>query len=131
MILPCIVFSFYIYVASILRLDCGRLLNKTGQNCETVAVACVAGVSVWFRSKEKPGNGILGFGRVRNETSQKNESGGRGKGRKETPLPALLVAQFFARVLDSRSLLINRTETLATQATVAAVLGVCPPFCFH
>ena len=48
-------------------------------------VACVASVSVWFRSQERPRNGILGFGRARNETrAQKNESGGRGKGKKET-----------------------------------------------
>ena len=31
-------------------------------------LACVASVSVWFRSKERPRNGILGFGRARNET---------------------------------------------------------------
>ena len=35
----------------------------------------VASVSVWFRSKERPRNG---------NKSQKIESGGRGKGRKET-----------------------------------------------
>ena len=37
------------------------------------------------------------------------------------PLPALLLAPFFARSLTlvPRSLLLNRTETLATQATVA------------
>ena len=57
----------------------------------------------------------------------KNESGGRGRGRKETsflhhPLPALLLAPFFARSLTlvPRSLLLNRTETLATQAILAA-----------
>ena len=30
-------------------------------------VACVASVSVWFRSKERPRNGILGFGCARKE----------------------------------------------------------------
>ena len=37
------------------------------------------------------------------------------------PLPALLLAPFFARSLTlvPRSLLLNRTETLATQDTVA------------
>ena len=56
----------------------------------------------------------------------KNESGGRGKGRKETflphPLPALLLKPFFARCLSlvPRSLLPNRAETLATQATSGA-----------
>ena len=34
-------------------------------------LACVASVSVWFRSKERPWNGILGFGRARNETGAK------------------------------------------------------------
>ena len=48
-------------------------------------IACVASVSIWFWSKERPWNGILGFGHAINETikGQKNESGGRGKGRKE------------------------------------------------
>ena len=32
------------------------------------SLACVANVSVWFRSKERPRNGIVGFGRERNET---------------------------------------------------------------
>ena len=40
--------------------------KKTGR-----CVACVASVSVWFRSKERPRNGILGFGRARNETRAK------------------------------------------------------------
>ena len=31
-------------------------------------IACVASVSVLFRSKERPRNEILGFGRARNET---------------------------------------------------------------
>ena len=63
-------------------------------------LACVASVSVSFRSKERPRNGILGFGRARNETR------------------ALLLTPFFARSLTlvPRSLLLNRTETLATQA---------------
>ena len=51
------------------------------------------------------------------------ESGGGGAGRFPSlflphPLPALLLAPFFARCLTlvPRSLLLNRTETLATQA---------------
>ena len=51
-------------------------------------VACVASVAVWFRSKERPRNGILGFGRARN----------------------------VSLTLVPRSLLLNRTETLTTQA---------------
>ena len=57
----------------------------------------------------------------------KNESGGRGgEGRKlpffPTPFPPLLLAPFFGRSLTlvPRSLLLNRTETLATQAILAA-----------
>ena len=67
-------------------------------------VACLASVSVWFRSKERPRNGILGFGRARNETR------------------ALLLTPFFARSLTfvPRSLPLNRTETLATQARAPA-----------
>ena len=34
-------------------------------------LACVASVSVWFRSKERPRNGSLGFGRARKETRAK------------------------------------------------------------
>ena len=34
----------------------------------TDIIACVASVSVLFRSKERPRNEILGFGRARNET---------------------------------------------------------------
>ena len=52
-----------------------------------------------------------------------NERWGRGRGRKETlfpsflshPLPVLLLARSLTPV--PRSLLLNRTETLATQAT--------------
>ena len=36
-----------------------------------VELACVASVSVWFRSKERARNGIFGFGRARNETRAK------------------------------------------------------------
>ena len=61
-------------------------------------VACVASVSVWFWSKERPRNGILGFGRTRNET-------------RATPLFYLCHL-----TLVPRSLLLNRTETLAMQA---------------
>ena len=56
-------------------------------------VACVASVSVWFRSKARPRKATFGFDPARN-------------------------APFFARSLTlvPRSLLLNRTETLATQA---------------
>ena len=38
-------------------------------------LACVASVSVLFRSKERPRNEILGFGRARNETRAKKWRG--------------------------------------------------------
>ena len=44
-------------------------------------LACVASVSVWFRSKERPRNGILGFGRARNETRAKKWKWGEGEGK--------------------------------------------------
>ena len=56
-----------------------------------------------------------------------NEGEGEGEGRKEThPLPALLLPPFFARSLTlvPRSLLIDRTETLATQAKPRLVLSL-------
>ena len=76
-------------------------LGPTVRTEELPTLACVASVSVWFRSKERPRNGILGFGRARNGH-----------------LPALLLTPFFARSLTlvPRPLLLNRTETLATQA---------------
>ena len=50
--------------------------------CRTVA--CVASVSVRFRSKERPRNGILSFDHARNETRAKKMKvgGGGGEGRK-------------------------------------------------
>ena len=56
-------------------------------------VACVASVSVWFRSKERPRNGILGFGRARSETRA-----------------------IFRAVFDSRSSFFAPKPLLATQA---------------
>ena len=87
-------------------------------------IACVASVSVWFRSKERPRNGIHRFGPERNETRAKKwkVGGGGGEGRIPSflfhPLPALLLEPFFARSLTlvPLSLLLNRTETPATQA---------------
>ena len=47
----------------------------------TILVACLASVFVWFGSKERPRNGILGFGRARNETRAKKWKWGEGKGK--------------------------------------------------
>ena len=55
--------------------------------------------------------------------------GGGGEGRFPSflphPLPAFLLAPFFARSLTlvPRSLLLNRTETLATQTTESGMLS--------
>ena len=57
-----------------------QTLNKLHR--DNIMIACVASVSVWFRSNERPRNGIFCFGRARNGTRSKNERGGRG--RKET-----------------------------------------------
>ena len=50
------------------------------------AVACVASVSVWFRSKESRGTGFSVLAAREMKQEPKNESGGRGRGRgrKET-----------------------------------------------
>ena len=60
-------------------------------------LACVAGVSVWFHSKERQKNGIISFGLA---------------------LAFSFTSVIFARSLNlvPRSLLRNHTKTLATQA---------------
>ena len=60
-------------------------------------LAWVASVSVWFQSKERPRNRILGFGRARDEMS--------------TKLSFLVLCS-----------LLKRTETLATQARALSTL---------
>ena len=57
---------------------------RVAQSENDVNLACVASVSVLFRSKERPRNEILGFGRPRMKREAKNERGERGRGRKET-----------------------------------------------
>ena len=67
----------------------------------TTSIACVASVSVWLRSKERP---VLAAKEMKREPK------------------TLLLAPFFAQsalTLVPRSLLLNRTETLATQATTS------------
>ena len=70
-----------------------------------------------------------GFGRARNlKREPKNERGVEREGKEGNllsflphPLPALLVATFSGQSLTlvPRSLLLNRTETLTTQATLS------------
>ena len=47
-------------------------------------VACVASVSVWFRSNERSWKGIFGYDCSRNETRTKKWKRGRGRGKNET-----------------------------------------------
>ena len=61
-----------------------QLQSLAGSLNSACQVACVASVSVWFRSKKRPWKGIFGCHRARNETREpKNErGGGGGEGRK-------------------------------------------------
>ena len=76
-------------------------------------LACVASVSVWFRSKKK--------------TEERDFRFWPREKWNEDPLPALLLAPFFARssTLVPRSLLLNRKETLATKIRQIPVLYYC------
>ena len=65
-------------------------------------LACVARVSIWFRTKERPSNGILGFGRARNETRAKKWKWGEGEG-KAPPLSRSFTCAIFRAVFGSRS----------------------------
>ena len=69
-------------------------------------IACVASVSVRFWSKERPRNGILGFGCARNETRAKQWKWGEGEGSFlpffPTPLRSF-TCTIFRAVFDSRS----------------------------
>ena len=113
-----------------------------------ILIACLASVSVWFRSNERPRNGILGFGPVRNETRAKKWKWGKGEGKEGTQawqakwvvfrIPGFVCKRFlpffpthsplfylrhFSRGLwlVPRSLLLNRTEMLATQARMRVI----------
>ena len=101
-----------------------RLFSRARRNIIVLgAIACVASVSVCFQTKERRRNGIFGFGRARNETRAKKSGEGGGGGEEGRsllphPLPALLLAPFFALSLTlvPRSLLRNQKETIATRA---------------
>ena len=90
-------------------------------NSKWILTACVASVSVWFRSKERPRSGIFDFGHERNEISAKKWKRGEGKGKEgnfaifPTPSPRFYLRHFWS---VPRSLLLNRAETLATQDRV-------------
>ena len=76
--------------------------------CRGVLIqACVASVSVWFRSKERPRNGIFGLGRARNGTRAKKIPNPFHR-LFFNPLPALSLAPFFTRSLTLVSLSLLR-----------------------
>ena len=68
-----------------------KLWELSGRTLSVSDIACVASFSVWFRSKKRPWKGIFGFDRGKNETTNK-------------------------KCLVPHSLLLNRPETLVTQA---------------
>ena len=83
-------------------------------------------VSEQRKTKERDFHVVFGFGRAKKGTRAKKWSGGRGRGRKEGflpffPTPSLL---FYSPPLTllPRSLLRNRTETLATQASMVQAI---------
>ena len=78
--------------------------------CRGVVIkACVASVSVWFRSKERPKNGIFCFGRARNGTRAKIFPTSPTPSKFPfNPLPALSLTPFFTRSLTLVSLLLLR-----------------------
>ena len=95
-------------------------INKTG-----LLLACIANVSHvfgWFRSKKDRGTGFSVLAAREMKREPKKWKRGEGEGKVgfslPHPLPALLLAPFFARSLTlvPRSLTLNHTETLATQA---------------
>ena len=85
-------------------------------------IACVASFPFGFGAKKDRERDSRFWPREKwNESQKLRLGGGGGEGRKETsflpnPLPALLLTPFFARPL-TRSLFLNRTETLAMQGS--------------
>ena len=96
--------SFFVNIFYSLRRKCFRLVSEQKKT----------------EDRNDARNKILGFGRARNETSAKKWKSGRGRGRKKvsflssSPPPHSFACAVLTLV--PRSLLLNRTETLATQA---------------
>ena len=109
-------------------------LQVNSVNIKTITVACVASVSVRFRSKER---GKRVKDRAKNGLSKR---AGRGVGKKGRKLPSfpfpsahfhfLALVSFLTRPKPKipflgLSLLRNQKETLATQATITAPYKCC------
>ena len=96
--------SFFVNIFYSLRRKCFRLVSEQKKT----------------EDRNDARNKILGFGRARNETSAKKWKRGRGRGRKKVSFlyssPPLHSFACAVLTLVPRSLLLNRTETLATQA---------------
>ena len=56
-------------ITTLKRISCKTALDLEGVGPARCYLACITSVSVLFRSKERPRNEILGYGRARNETS--------------------------------------------------------------
>ena len=89
----------------------GAVVQLGRDECRGVLIqACVASVSVWFRSKERPKNGIFCFGRARNGTRAKIFPTLPTPSKFPfNPLPALSLTPFFTRSLTLVSLSLLRT----------------------
>ena len=107
--------------------DFNSLNGSTSQVC--ITLTCIPSVSVWFGAIKDRGTGFS----VLAAREMKRRAKKWKRGEEESaflpsfiphPLPALLLAPFFARswTLVPRSLLPNRTETLTTQAWARALL---------
>ena len=91
-------------ITTLKRISCKTALDLEGVGPTRCYLACIASVSVLFRSKERPRNEILGFGRARNETSHFS----RG---------------LYCAVFDSR----NSTETLLPSILPLLFQTICSP----
>ena len=85
---------------------CNHEERKIGYCNLTQRLTCVASVSVWFRSKERPRNGAFGFGRARNGTRAKLWTKGEAKGKdnlSSPPPPRSFTLDILHAVFDSGS----------------------------
>ena len=93
-------------------------------------LACVASVSVWLRSTERQTNGILGFGRARNETRAKTwkrgEGGGERRKKGQTILNCLAYIGQLSQLMRASNVGVQ-TQSWQTQVGGFQNLEVCLP----